>query len=87
MPRRRRGPNERVDAVTVVHHFETDVARVAKALLVVLTYRAPTTPDVEPTRTNATAAEAPVASTKTGTVTSSATYKQGSNHDTTRLPS
>jgi hypothetical protein len=48
---------------------------------------APTALAAVPGRSNAPAAETPGASTDIGTVTSSATNKQGSIHDTTRKPS
>ena len=94
---RRRVSTKPAGAVTVVRHYETDIASVAQALLVVLTYRAPCVSQAEtqaedtptaavPTRSNAPAGGPTGALTDIGTVTSNATNKQGSSHDTTRHP-
>jgi hypothetical protein len=89
---RPRQPSKRSTTVTVICHYEPDLARQVQALLVVLQCQAPkaaevcgesATPLAVPT---APAVGTTGASTKTGTVTSSAANKQGYSHDTTRHP-
>jgi len=79
--------------LVVIGCYKPDLARQLQALLVVLNRQAPpgadlgdepADPAAVPGRSNAPAVGTTGASTDIGTVTSSATNKQGCTHDTTR---